>query len=834
MLWNSNPKKMNKIIMKKIVSRRNILLFLSSIALFSVIIISFSWFLNKNNSFFAIKSYASQIQENVSNSLPFLKNSEENPEKFTIADATSNACTRGTKRCVGDTPQRCDTTGYSHSFGWHNILENGMDCSDMNKICHEGECVDFKSIELISQPQTHNINVNFNKGGIEAESLGAGAIFDKWKRFKVDKNVNWDFYPYSEYPYAPDFSPGYPYTGPSASRVWVGNGLGPAISHCPVVNEGRNYSEEVSLPVGEGYESCGFVFNSSDFPRIDYGQNCHRDHWQVHSGENPTIDIGTAYKDYLYNGVNYDYVLENTPWNSSNPYEGDSVMLDCEAIAQAATEGPNSASVSNPNPAYPPPPVHPNECIPGETGNGVWDWYLQRPNCTYFTPEMEREKVCLELWDNCVPQGEGECSDFSCEGGTIDWGGCVQIDIENQCECPEPSGDIPDTYATGFFSGQNWQDHGSCSWSDGRSAIGESTEIGGCERCSNSGNSETCNNTPYSNMECSQYECSFTGTDECSCEWNNCQKGYNSCTDTQCNAYDDYIEYDSSLISGCGSSGTWVASSTDEFGTVDEQYCSSGTYADGGCVKEECTEVGTTTCDEMECTNYNNALISCDEWEVTATNSDGVILTEECVDEDEADGGYVGRACSDMTCISHETIWEDMECESSITVPEDYTYHEAEDCCKRWYWGCSAGCVSNTVDCREGYAVGWRPDYRFVTFSIGGAGDDCTVSNSRQFVIELFVDSNSTPRDLEVLIRNAQDGLYTPHYEYTEDEYEDRINEGCSRTSVGDLKDIILGAGKLVSSSNYSNPDYRYFDFDNYLDSISGYYIADIEFSKSR
>jgi hypothetical protein len=175
-----------------------------------------------------------------------------------------------------------------------------------------------------------------------------------------------------------------------------------------------------------------------------------------------------------------------------------------------------------------------------------------------------------------------------------------------------------------------------------------------------------------------------------------------------------------------------------------------------------------------------------------------------------------------------------MSCESNITVPEDYTYHEAEDCCKRWYWRCSAGCVSQTEDCYEGKAVGWRPDYKYATFTIGGSNGGCGVSADLQFIIKLFVNKQSSPKELEILIKNVNDGLYSPHTEYTETEFDGKVEQGCYRTSVRSIKDIILKSGRLISADDVSDADVRTFDFEDYLSNHGGKYISSIEFKQAR
>ncbi|MFW5888583.1 MAG: hypothetical protein ACOCVY_02595, partial [Patescibacteria group bacterium] len=419
---------------------------------------------------------------------------EKQNHDFSIADAEDNTCKRGEKRCLEDVPQRCDTAVQEYEpedddevpLEWHDMLEDGKGCSDMGKTCFQGECADDKNIEMFTQPQPRNINISFNKGGVNAGTIKAEQVIDKWERFNIDDNLNWDRNPYAKYPNAPEFYYDEDrmdeYIATSSNKVWVGDDLGSSISHCPDINNGENYSSKVSLPENGSYGSCGYTFDTSYFPRIDYGQNCHRDRWQAwgdtsvanysnfdsydlswdrssfwDAQHDPGIDIGTAYKDCLYSdydGDDFDTTLEGS--GICDPYNGSVANLDCKDIAEAATEGLNSAKVDG-NPTHTPPPVHPNECIPGPYGNGVWDWYNQRPDCTYFEPgEFKRERVCIEKWPDCVPIDEGECPDFSCGGGEANIGVngvCIHRETDNPCYCPDPppNGEgIPENYKTDF------------------------------------------------------------------------------------------------------------------------------------------------------------------------------------------------------------------------------------------------------------------------------------------------------------------------------------------------------------------------------------------------
>jgi hypothetical protein len=638
-------------------------------------------------------------------------------------------------------------------LGWHNILTDDKGCSDMGKVCLNGECVDGKNIDLLTQPQPYNINTPFYKGGISANTIKADSVIDEWERLTIDNNINWDNNPGFGYYYARDFyyDPDRveEYVATSSNKMWVGDNLGEKISHCPNINEGKNYSKQINLPANGHYQSCGYTFGPSDFPRLDYGQNCHRDRWQAW-GDNsfpsyssvdsydsnwtwlayPAVDVGTAYKDCLYNnysGGDFDYIAANS---SCNPYEGGTANVDCQAIATAATEGPNSAKVTG-NPTHTPPPVHPNECIPGPYGDGVWDWYNQRPDCTYFEPDFKRERVCLEIWDDCVPIEQGECRDLNCSSDSINIGNCIQRSVNNSCYCPNPTGSPPGEFSLG------WYKRGTCSMSG---EISSTQQDSGCERCDGAENSYTCNTNPYNQSECTNSACSFSNN--CSCDWDGCQKGYKPCLETECT--------------------------------------------------------------EKECTEYNEE--------------------DECISEE----------CVSYACTKYGSIqWSNMDCEYDIDIPEDYTYHEAEDCCKKWYWKCSAGCVSQTEDCFEGYAVGHRGDYRYATFNIGGASGDCDVSTTHQFTIKLFTGRNSTSKNTEEMIRNATEGLYSPHYEYTENEFEGKVEQNCSRTTIGSLKDHILVSGELVSGDEVDDPGMANFDLEEYLSSFSGKYIRSIIFKKT-
>ena len=96
------------------------------------------------------------------------------------------------------------------------------------------------------------------------------------------------------------------------------------------------------------------------------------------------------------------------------------------------------------------------------------------------------------------------------------------------------------------------------------------------------------------------------------------------------------------------------------------------------------------------------------------------------------------------------------------------------------------------------------------------------------------MDRSSTPLDMEKLIKNAQDGLYDPHYEYTETEENGKVEQSCNRTSISSIKDMILNSGELIGGEGVSDPGMTSFDFESYLDDRGGEYIERIEFRKTR
>ncbi len=940
--------------MKKIIEQRKFWLFTSSALLLLVAVLFSPYVSDKDASFSGVRSYASQFQENIIDRALFL--GEDNSEEFEMAAARGNVCARGTKRCFDeDIPQRCDTVA-TGNLAWNNVLEDGLSCADLGGFCLRGECIDYKSIELLSQPKPYNINTVFHRGGVDADVLMAANVIDKWQRANLRPNVNWDENPYSSYPYAPNYSFNPDRTDDywvnSSIKFWVADDLGPEISHCPSINEGENYQEEQELPHHGSFQSCGYTFNTSDFPILDYGQNCHRSRWQAWEDsdftptevdnvgdadwswpDSPGIDIGTAYKDCLYSGYsgNDFYNILETAGGACDPYTGDIVNLDCESIALAATEGPNSANVGG-APGSPVPPVFPNECIPGPYEGGVWDWYEQRPSCTLFEPgDFKRERVCLETWEDCVPVGEGtpECYDYECEGGSTSIGTCIHRSISNPCYCPSvPSTDPPGEFSDGWYR----RDGASCDWDGGPSCEANLQWLGECDYCDIYNDEETCNNPLYERWPCYKYRCSWSisggsqsgcqdyeiiGEGSCSertyaelcdevpsvveivgsgsceedyCEidedhqgytcgsededswdydcnytweyegeasWDGCAEGdkvhtdYSDETggmiDFQCRVEVEPINDSLTCDGGAGCDDTWDISGAAVAGgscssgeRINEEYSAAGnliffqcgrcnetgTVGSGNCdcVNDDCQK-GYRPCIEVECVEHSSDEDDCIRWECDDTNE-----YNECTDE----------YCAEFKCLAEECaeygdmIWQDMDCYSDLECPEPFEFREAEDCCKRWYWKCSAGCVTDTRDCYEGRAVAWRPDFKYATFHIGDPADDCEVDRTHSFTIGLFVDRNSPPWQMEVLIENANNGLLSPHIQYTELEYEGKTEVACVRTSVDTLKNIILNSGKFLSGDGTAVTDDLSFDFEEYLSDFGNKYIDSISFRQTR
>ena len=172
-------------------------------------------------------------------------------------------------------------------------------------------------------------------------------------------------------------------------KVWVSYGLGPALSHCEVQeNESETFNLS-GLVNNNNYNYCGFphTFKTNN----DGGDRCHHD-----------VSIST----------NPQFVeLDGFYYNPSN-----SVTVDCRQIAE------DRSPIGTGSPY----PVPPSECILGPTGGGLWDWYNEYPYCTYWVPEFERERVCVDWWPQCYPPGVGQagCTSVSCNDGSYSVGTC--------------------------------------------------------------------------------------------------------------------------------------------------------------------------------------------------------------------------------------------------------------------------------------------------------------------------------------------------------------------------------------------------------------------------
>ena len=484
-----------------------------------------------------------------------------------------------------------------------------------------------KVAQFYGTKQKDDYYTEFSQGGLRLGSGDKGSdgglstygVYDKFERYKdMDSNT-----------LEPE---------PGTHKIWVGYELGPEISHCEVhYNECNCGGTDLGAITDNSYSHCGFNFTFDDFDAG--GDVCHYE--SSVDKTNPTfVEIDSVYND-----------------------TGHSVFLDCAQEAKEHKQNPAEE------------PVPPSECIEGASGEGIWDWYYEFPYCTYWYPEIERERVCLEYFPNCFPPGVGqsECVDIACDDGSRDIAGtCIGTKSADDGDC------------TG--------EEGSCSTSgecDAQlSVISLDTNVDDCVAEPD---------TTYCNPDIAQvYECSYD---------NNCS-------------------------------------------------------------------VSTSTCSTASS---------------TGTGTDDYVM--------------VDAPCSDADC------------------PGTWTFSEAEDCCKEWAWNCSAHCLPEQLDCREGHAVRFRQDWKTARFEIkeSDCAPPCNYDPYKEFTIEFFHEKSPPPYGMEKMIKDIEDGVYNSG---AVDEDGDGAADSCQCVKLEEFKDEILGAGEFLKGDDeylFTNPYFTFEDYLNYL-----------------
>jgi len=168
-----------------------------------------------------------------------------------------------------------------------------------------------------------------------------------------------------------------------------------------------------------------------------------------------------------------------------------------------------------------------------------------------------------------------------------------------------------------------------------------------------------------------------------------------------------------------------------------------------------------------------------------------------------------GSFCQTVTCSYSNTCHCNSSgaccpCSGSFDCPDTWQATEANDCCKKWHWECQAACNPENSSCFEGHAVRWRDDYKGVSINYSNGN----------LKLRFFYDKNPTPCEMETLIKNIEQEVYSPY----------NLAGSSHYHKMSEIKDSLLKSGIIISNySGYSNDK-------SYLDSLDDKEILGIKF----